>query len=106
MGWESLSGEHSHTLPPFSGVCTEGRGKEKGKRRKKGRGRREEVEKGGEGKREVKHMVLVRISSSPYLAGSTQDQVGAVHCPPYGLYDISMTMLSCLETLLHCMYLS
>ena len=48
-------------------------------------GREEGRGKGGEVERRVKHMVLVGISSSPYLAGSRQDHVGAVHCPPQGL---------------------
>ena len=87
MGWESLSGEHSHTLPPFSGVCAEGGRKREREGRRDGEeeGREEGQGKGGEGKRGVKHTVLVRISSSPHLAGSRQDHFGAVHCPPHGL---------------------
>ena len=53
---------------------------ERGKRGKGGRGG-----KGGEVERGVTHMVLVRITSSPYLAGNRQDRVRAVHCPPQGL---------------------
>ena len=56
-------------------------GREKG-RRDEEEEEKKEVEKG---EREVKHTVLVRISSSPHLVGSRQDHVRAVHCPPHGL---------------------
>ena len=69
---------------------TRGRGREGGEEREGKRGRerregtrgREEME-GREGG--MKHTVRVSTSSSPYLAGSRQDHVGAVYCHLHGL---------------------